>query len=109
MPTTHYLTATSLDGFIADEAHSLEWLFEVDGEEGAGGGSDESDNPFPDFFAGVGAMAMGASTFLWLVEHENLTAQPEKWNELHGGKPGWVFAHRDLPELPGADVRVVQG
>lgn len=102
MPTTHYLTATSLDGFIADPAHSLDWLFEVDG-------GDDADNPFADFFTRVGAMAMGASTYLWLVEHEQLIAQPEKWNEMHGHKPGWVFAHRELPVLPGADVHFVQG
>ena len=27
MSLTQYYTATSLDGFIADENHSLEWLF----------------------------------------------------------------------------------
>lgn len=104
MPTTHYLTAATLDGFIADEAHSLEWLFEVPDDE-----SDEGSGPVAEFFAGVGAMAMGASTYLWLVEHEQLTAQPEKWNEMHGHKPCWVFAHRELPVLAGANVRFVQG
>ena len=27
MSLTQYYTATSLDGFIADERHSLDWLF----------------------------------------------------------------------------------
>jgi hypothetical protein len=30
MARTQYYTATTLDGFIADEQNSLEWLFEVD-------------------------------------------------------------------------------
>lgn len=102
MPTTHYVTATSLDGYIADAEHSLDWLFAVDGD-------DDTANPFTDFFPTIGAMAMGASTYLWLIEHENLTAQPEKWNDMHGGKPCWVFAHRDLPALAGANVTVVRG
>ena len=31
---TQYYTATSLDGYIADEHNSLDWLFEVDRAEG---------------------------------------------------------------------------
>ena len=35
MTKTQYFTATSIDGFIADEDNSLEWRFEVDsGREG---------------------------------------------------------------------------
>ena len=30
MGATQYYTATTLDGYIADENHSLEWLFEVE-------------------------------------------------------------------------------
>ena len=30
MGATQYYTATTLDGYIADEHNSLEWLFEVD-------------------------------------------------------------------------------
>ena len=29
MGATQYYTATSIDGFIADEHNSLDWLFEV--------------------------------------------------------------------------------
>jgi dihydrofolate reductase len=52
---TQYYTATSLDGYIADEHNSLDWLFAVDRTEG-------DDDSFTRFFADVGAMAMGATT-----------------------------------------------
>jgi dihydrofolate reductase len=54
---TQYYTATSLDGYIADENNSLEWLFEVDR------GVDGGEQSFAAFFADVGAMAMGATTY----------------------------------------------
>ena len=62
---TQYYTATSVDGYIADESNSLDWLFEVDRCE-------TGKDAFDTFFAGVGAMAMGATTYEWVVEHERL-------------------------------------
>jgi dihydrofolate reductase len=100
--TTLYYTATTLDGFIADEHNSLDWLFEVDREQGG-------EQSFAGFFAGIGAMAMGATTYEWLLAHERLLEEPEKWRGYYGDTPCWVFTHRDLPPIPGADVRVVQG
>jgi dihydrofolate reductase len=79
---TQYYTATTLDGFIADQNHSLEWLFTR---------QQDRDGPlnYGDFIAGVGALAMGATTYEWVVEHEE-----GKWPyEL----PCWVFTHRELP------------
>ncbi|WP_037916087.1 dihydrofolate reductase family protein [Actinacidiphila yeochonensis] len=104
MATTTYYTATTLDGWIADEENGLDWLFEVEhGEQGAG-------NPFPDFFAGVGAFVSGATTYRWLLEHEDLLAHPEKWQTFYGDVPCWVFTHRDdLPPVPGADITFVRG
>mgnify|MGYP006170416891 CR=1 FL=1 len=52
MPTQYY-TATSLDGFIATEDDSLDWLFPL---------GDVNDTSYPAFIAEVGALAMGAST-----------------------------------------------
>jgi dihydrofolate reductase len=98
---TQYYTATSLDGYIADEHNSLDWLFEV----GRAGGNDD----FKRFFADVGAMAMGATTYEWVLDHEQLLDHPEKWQGYYGETPCWVFSHRTPQPLPGADIRFVQG
>lgn len=100
---TQYYTATTLDGFIADENNSLDWLFEVDRA------TEEAETSFAAFFAEVGAMAMGATTYEWVVAHERLLEEPGKWQGWYGDTPCWVFAHRTLPEVPGADITFVQG
>ncbi|OJF15288.1 dihydrofolate reductase family protein [Couchioplanes caeruleus] len=102
MAKTQYYTATSIDGFIADQHNSLDWLFEV------GDGGDD-DNPFATFFAQVGAFAMGATTYEWILEHDALLEQPLKWADYYGDTPAWVFTHRDLPRIPGANLTFVQG
>jgi dihydrofolate reductase len=99
---TQYYTATTLDGYIADENHSLEWLFEVDRAEGG-------DHSFAAFFADVGAMAMGATTYQWVLEHDRLLEDPDKWRGYYGDTPCWVFTHRELPPIPDVDILFVQG
>jgi dihydrofolate reductase len=94
---TQYYTATSIDGYIADEDNSLDWLFEAD----SGG---EGYAAFDPFFADVGAFCMGATTFEWVMAHEG----PEKWREMWGDVPCWVFTHRDLA-TPGPNVMFVSG
>jgi dihydrofolate reductase len=102
MALTQYLTATTLDGFIADEENSLQWLFDVpDGE----GGQERWDA----FIGGVGAMAMGATTYEWVLDHERLLENPQRWHEFYGDRPCWVFTHRELAPIPGADLRFVSG
>ena len=54
-------------------------------------------------------IVMGATTYEWVVGHENLVAEPQKWGEWYGDRPSSVFTHRDLPQLPGADITFVQG
>lgn len=100
---TQYYTATSVDGYIADADNSLEWLFEV--PRNGGGGAEG----FGAFFAGVGAMAMGATTYEWVFAHERLDERPGKWREWYGETPTWVFTHRRLPTVPDGDIRFVQG
>jgi dihydrofolate reductase len=93
---TRYYTATTLDGFIADERNSLDWLFTRHQEE-------HGFLDYRDFIAGVGALAMGSTTYEWLLEHELGDREPADWKwpyEL----PSWVFTHRRLPVVPGAPV-----
>ncbi|MFI1994702.1 dihydrofolate reductase family protein [Actinoplanes sp. NPDC020271] len=98
---TQYYTATTIDGFIADPDNSLDWLFEVDD------GGDA--NPFGEFFDGVGAFAMGATTYEWVLAHENAVEEPEKWLSPYGDTPAWIFTHRELPRIPGAHLHFVRG
>jgi dihydrofolate reductase len=102
MTKTQYFTATSVDGYIADADNSLDWLFEV--PRNGGSGADE----FAGFFDEIGAMAMGATTYEWVLEHERLDEHPEKWREWYGATPTWVFTHRRLPVADG-DIRFVEG
>lgn len=100
MTKTQYYTATSADGFIADPDNSLDWLFEVDRS-----GPDR----FTTFFGGVGAMCMGATTYEWVLGHDRLLERPDAWQAYYGDTPCWVFSHRDLPAIPGANLRFVSG
>lgn len=99
MTQTKFYTASSLDGFIADADNSLSWLFKV--------AADPPD--FARFFAGIGAFAMGATTYQWVLDHEKVVDNPDKWREWYGETPAWVFTHRDLPVVPGVHVTFVQG
>lgn len=96
-----YFTAASLDGFIADADNSLDWLFEV--------ARDPDDGSWDRFIAGIGAMVMGATTYEWVLAHEDLLGHPEKWHGYYGDRPCWVFTHRDLPPIPGADLTFASG
>ena len=62
MSLTQYYTATTLDGFIADPDNSLDWPFTRKRDEGG-------PLNYDDFIAGVGAVAMGATTYEWILEH----------------------------------------
>lgn len=93
MGLTQYYTATTLDGFIADENHSLEWLFTRRQDRGGPLNYDA-------FSADVGAVAMGATTYAWILEHGR------GWPY---DVPAWVFTHRELPHAVGAQIEFVSG
>ena len=99
-----YYTAATLDGFIADEHDSLDWLFEV--PHGADDGQGD-DGGWDAFIGRIGPLVMGATTYQWTLDH-HFTEQPEQYAEFYGDRPLWVFTHRDLPGIPGVDVHVVR-
>jgi dihydrofolate reductase len=98
---TQYYTATTLDGFIADENHSLEWLFKR---------RQEKDGPlnYDDFIANVGALAMGSTTYEWIIDHEFADKDRSEWKWPYD-IPGWVFTHRQLQVVPNAPIRFASG
>ena len=84
MTRTTFYTATTLDGYLADEHDSLDWLLsqDIDGK---------GPMNYDEFIADVGAIAMGASTYEWLLaNHVDLG------NDWGYEMPTWVFTHRDL-------------
>lgn len=93
MTITTYYTATTLDGYIADEHHSLAWLLRQD-HDGSG--------PFnhTEFLARIGAFVMGSSTYEWILRYED-----GRWPYE---QPTWVMTSRDLPKVDG-DVRFARG
>lgn len=99
VPKTQYYTSTSLDGFIATEDDSLDWLFSL-GDVGA--------SSYPAFIAEVGALAMGSATYEWILRNaeNNLSSADSPWPYA---QPTWVFSRRSLPLAEGANIRIVQG
>ena len=91
MSLTQYYTATTLDGFIADPDDSLDWLFTRD---------QDLDGPlnYAEFISGIGALAMGSTTYEWIIGHEFSGKDPAEWK--------WPY---DIPcwglHAPGADCR----
>jgi dihydrofolate reductase len=98
---TQYYTATSLDGFIADPDNSLDWLFTRRREEGG-------PLNYDDFIADVGAMAMGATSYEWILDHEFANKDPAEWKWPYQ-IPCWVFTHRELPVVPAASITFTSG
>lgn len=96
---TQYYTATSLDGFIATEDDSLEWLFPL---------GDVAETSYNDFIKDIGALAMGSVTYEWMLRHvvAPATGTPVAWPYT---QPVWVFTSRKLAGVPGVDIRFVRG
>jgi dihydrofolate reductase len=96
---TQYYTASSLDGFIATEDDSLDWLFPL---------ADLNDSSYPEFIAEVGALTMGSATFEWIVRNCDKVAA-ETGSPWPYTQPVWVFTNRVLPAIEGSEIRFVKG
>lgn len=100
MSKTQYYAATTLDGFIATTDHSLDWLMQFGSLEGTS---------YDSFIRDVGALAMGASTYEWLLRElakPGPAGEAQPWPYV---QPAWVFTSRTLPAVQGADIRFVRG
>lgn len=97
MARTSYYTATTLDGFIATEDHSLDWLLSREG-------GDAGPLGYEAFIADVGAICMGAHTYEWVYRFSHAAdgTATEPWPYT---QPSWVFTHHDVPPWLGADPR----
>jgi len=93
-------TATTINGWIADEQNSLAWLFAVEN------GTQPDEGLFP---AGATVLVEGSTTYEWVLAESDILAHPEKWREFHGDRPTFVFTTRELPVPEGADIRFVTG
>ena len=87
MARTVYYTASSADGFIADERNSLDWLVDTDHQL-----PEDHPDAYATFIQDVGALVMGATTYRWVTEHE--PASLEQWGYA---QPTWVCTHRQVP------------
>jgi dihydrofolate reductase len=96
---TQYYTACSLDGFVATEDDSLDWLFPL---------ADPSKTSYPAFIAEVGALAMGSSTYEWMLRHA-AQVEAETGSPWPYAQPAWVFTTRRLPAAPGARLTFARG
>ena len=84
MTKTIYYTASSLDGFIADQDNSLSWLLSRDIDQ-------DGVMAYPGFRSRIGALALGATTYQWVLDND-----PDGWEYT---LPTWVFTHRDFPPI----------
>lgn len=91
---TVYYTASSLDGYIVDEADSLDWLTSRD---------IDSTGPFnyDEFIKTIGAVVMGSATYEWIVANH-----PGDWMYE---QPSWVMTRRPHIIADGHPVQTFEG
>ena len=107
MSKVQYYCAATFDGYIADADDSLDWLFNYQGSfdgDGAEAGPRGEGGAYERFYAGVGALVSGSTTYEFVLDH---LADDSEWP--YTGKPYWVLSSRDLrsPKAEGVDVRIV--
>lgn len=93
-PRTIYYVAQTLDGFIADTEHRIDWLLAFDGAEGI-------KEHYEAFLAGIGALVMGGKTYDFLCAQKDM---PWPYTQKT-----WVYTNRARPRIEGADVAFVHG
>ena len=76
-----------------------EWLFPL---------GDVNDTSYPEFIKEVGALAMGSSTYQWMLHHV-IKPDSDTAGVWPYAQPAWVFSRRPLRAIHGADIRFVHG
>ncbi|WP_150460135.1 dihydrofolate reductase family protein [Nesterenkonia ebinurensis] len=95
-----YETATSFDGYIADENNSLDWLFTVPG----------GTEPDPELAPPQASIqVMGSTTYEWVLNQLNAIDAPDEWAKAFGKTPVFVFTSRRLPTPDGSTVGFLNG
>ena len=63
---------------------------------------------YPEFIKAVGALAMGSSTYEWMLRHivNSGSGTSSPWPYA---QPTWVFSSRTLARVEGADIRFASG
>ncbi|MFG1934111.1 dihydrofolate reductase family protein [Mycobacterium sp. NPDC048908] len=91
---TVYFTASSLDGYIVDEADSLDWLTSRAVDAGGPFG-------YEAFIKNVGALVMGSATYEWVKNNH-----PGDWMYE---QPSWVLTRRPQIIAEEHPVKVFDG
>jgi dihydrofolate reductase len=100
MSRVKYYAAATLDGFIADPDDGIDWLTGYQGSYD-GDNAEAMKGSYDDFYEGIGALAMGSTTYEWVLDHV------DEWP--YSGKPTWVLSSRDLRQPPGGEAVKVVG
>lgn len=96
---TQFYTSSSLDGFLATEDDSLDWLFPL---------GDIAQTSYPSFIENVGAIAMGSTTYEWILRNTQEVSE-QTGSAWPYAQPTWVFTSRELPVIAGAKVSFANG
>jgi dihydrofolate reductase len=81
-----YYAATSLDGYIADEAGGVDWLDEVK--------IDKTSTGYDEFYSKIDGLMMGRSTYDFIFDYGSWP-----YDDL----PCWICSSRELEVLPGCN------
>ncbi|MEZ5085985.1 MAG: dihydrofolate reductase family protein [Tessaracoccus sp.] len=92
-----YYTASSLDGYLADPAHSLAWLFAQQHTEPL-----DPELRMDTLLDRTRALLMGSSTYLWIREQMGAT----DWSYR---QPTWVLSHHEREPIDGAELHFASG
>lgn len=93
-----YETATTLDGYLADQQNSLSWLFAVPG------GDDPRLAPLR-----AAVQVMGSTTYEWVLNELGALEKMDAWRTAMPDLVTVVFTSRELPVPGSADVRFMSG